>query len=260
VRIWREPLLPADHRPVFVLGQQKSGTSAIAGLLGEYTAATATIDLPQEIQDLTIPRIEAGEATIDQLINRNRNGFAAAIVKHPELTLIYPHLRQRFPTSRFVNVIRDPRDNIRSILDRVGLGGELSEIDANVWEQIPRPWKLVLGGGDQRPTDFEHLDALCARWNWIADQYLANADEMELIRYEDFIADKAGSIAALARALGLPERSDITASLDRPFQPPGVNRHVDVALFFGTNLDRIERACAVNMDRFGYKKRTITGG
>lgn len=246
--------LPPDHNPVFILGHQKAGTSAIAGLLGQHTGLPVTIDLKQEIRDLIIPRIVEGKATIDQLIDRNRDAFAVPIVKHPNLTLIYPVVRQRFPSSKFVFVVRDPRDNFRSIFDRLGLSGTEAEIGEAEWEALPRPWRLILGEGRPGWDRSSHLDALSDRWTDMVDTYESAADTMILVRYEDFAAAKESTIGDLASQLGLPGSDDIGDSVDRPFQRQGANRHTHFADFFSAdNLSRIEKGCTPHMQRLGYQ-------
>lgn len=248
-----EPL-PADHNPVFILGHQKAGTSAIAGLLGQYTGLPVTIDLKQEIRDLLIPRIVEGTATLDRLIDRNRDAFAVPIVKHPNLTLIYPLVQQRFPKSKFVFVVRDPRDNFRSIFDRLGLSGSQSEISEDQWNALPRPWRLILGEGQDGWDRSRHLDALSQRWTDMVSTYESAADSMILVRYEDFAASKEATITDLASQLGLRGGADLGESVDRPFQRQGANRHIHYSEFFSAdNLSRIEEGCTPEMQRLGYQ-------
>lgn len=234
---------------MFILGNQKAGTSAIAGLLGELTGMEVTIDLRREIRELLIPRILSGESSIEQLIRHNRRAFAAPIIKEPSLTLVYDQLRTRFPKSTYVFVVRDPRDNIRSILDRLEIDGRATKIEDPQWERITPAWRVIIGGGDRPP----HLDALADRWMTMAHCYWANEASMILIRYEDFMSNKAESIRDLADRIGLAPVRDISDLVDYPFQPRGKHRGIGHHEFFGTdNLARIEGRCRALMTRFGY--------
>lgn len=252
-RIARDRRRPTpQHSPVFVLGHQKSGTSAVAGLLAAISGSSVSIDLRREIEDLLIPEIVRGAATIEELVRRNRADFAAGIVKHPNLTLVARELFDSFPASPAVFVIRDPRDNIRSILDRLLIDGTTTDLSNDQWQAIPRAWQLVLGL-DRSGSRPNHLDALCDRWLLMGGQYLDHRDRMELIRYEDFVADKRGAIEALARSLDLRTDGDIDSLLDHQFQPRGSHRGLAFGDFFGeNNLDRIERRCGTMMAEFGY--------
>ncbi|MBN1239849.1 MAG: hypothetical protein JXB36_15210, partial [Gammaproteobacteria bacterium] len=107
-----------DH-PIFILGMQKAGTSAVAHLLGERTASTTTVDFFDEVYDPVYPRLVRGEISTREYVLRNRLDFSRDIIKEPNLTLLYRQLLEHFPAARFVFVVRDPRDNIRSLLNHV---------------------------------------------------------------------------------------------------------------------------------------------
>jgi hypothetical protein len=109
-----------------------------------------------------------------------------------------------------------------------------------------RPGVLDLHAGS-------YIELLAKRWNLAADVYLEHRDEMRLIKYEDFVADKAGSIAAAAEALGLPGRRDVSHMVDRQYQRRGM-RGVKWQDFFGErNLRLIEDTCAELMSKLGYQ-------
>jgi hypothetical protein len=150
--------------------------------------------------------------------------------------------------------MRDPRDNIRSILDRLQLPGSLERLDL---EGVPSlrsapAWRLVL---DSRWLGFDephYIDALACRWNHAADAYLQDPQRFILVRYEDFLRSKRSGIEAIAAGCGFRIVEDITAIADAPYQRRG-NAGVDWKSFFGaTNLERIEARCADRMSRLGY--------
>ncbi|NEP45581.1 MAG: hypothetical protein F6K35_42755, partial [Okeania sp. SIO2H7] len=117
-----------NPQPILVLGNQKSGTSAIAALLAEMTDLSVTIDLRKEIPNPTYDKIIKGELTFSEFVQLNKLDFSRDIVKEPNLTLLDRELAEYFPNSDFVFVIRDPRDNIRSILNRLQLPGNLTKL------------------------------------------------------------------------------------------------------------------------------------
>ena len=244
------------HEPplrIFVLGHQKAGTSAIAALLGAYAGLEVTIDLRREIRDQLALQVYSDELPIGRLIARNRADFSKPVVKHPNLTFLFPQLRDRFPDSRFVFVVRDPRENIRSIFDRLGLSGTGTALHPDQWARLPGPWRLILSGKGLPITSSDHLEVLAERWRLMANIYFANRHQIELVRYEDFTAAKERTIDLLARILGLQQTRKIGDLVDRPYQPQGANRGVDPITFFGEeNLARIEATCALAMEKFGY--------
>lgn len=238
--------------PVFMLGNQKSGTTAIAALLGRATGLPASLDLRRETRNDFWPRVTRGEVPFDRLLRRNGRDFSRPIVKEPNLTFFTAELRERFPSARFAFVLRDPRDNARSILDRVGLPGDLPALDGRHQAQVDPGFALVLDG---RWLGIEagphYVDRLAERWNACLAVYEREAHAMALLRYEDFVADKPGAVERLARELDLSVRHDVSPHVDRQYQMRG-RRGVDWRDFFGPNLARIERRCAAGMRRHGY--------
>ncbi|MFQ5510401.1 MAG: sulfotransferase [Candidatus Krumholzibacteriia bacterium] len=238
--------------PLLILGNQKSGTTAIAALLSEMTGIRATLDLKKEMSDPVIDHVKSGAMSFDAFVRRNKLDFSRPIIKEPSLTLFYDELSRYFPRSRFVMVIRDPRDNIRSILDRVGIPGNLEGLDERELEGMSRAWRLIL---DNRWLGIEgghYIDALAHRWNHAIDLYRRHSERTVLSRYETFLDDKMGEITRLAEVLGMPARHDVSGRVDVQFQPAG-NRGVRWVDFYGSdNLARIESICAERMAGFDY--------
>jgi hypothetical protein len=240
-------------QPVFVLGNQKSGTSAIAALLGLSTGLSTAVDLRREMQRQTWVRLRRGELSFDAFVRRNALDFSRAIVKEPNLSFFCDELRQRFPAARFAFVVRDPRENIASILSRLAIPGDLNELLPEHCAEVDPGSELVFDGRWLGIDAGDHyVDRLAARWNACADVYLSRREEIALVRYEDFVADKVGEIERLAARVGLAGGRDIRSDVDTQFQPAG-RRSSDWRIFFGDeNLHRIERICGDRMQDFGY--------
>ncbi len=239
--------------PVIVLGHQKCGTSAIAALLGAISGRSVAIDLQREVERPTFQRLHGGELDLDRFIRANRLEFSREIVKEANLTPLHAELRRRFPESRFAFVIRDPRSNLRSILQRLSLPGRPGDADPAALARVSESWRLVLDGTWLGLEGDDYLAMLAARWQHFADIAAGARDELEILRYEDFLADKAGAIRDLAARLGLPHDRDISAGLDVQYQPRG-DHSASLLDFFGAEgLARIERICARGMADFGYE-------
>jgi hypothetical protein len=237
--------------PLIVLGNQKSGTTAIAALLAQMVDLPVSLDLKKEIRNPTIDHVRRGDMTFEQFIHRNRLDFSRDIIKEPNLTIFYDELAARFPDSKFVMVIRDPRENLRSILQRLDLRGDLDALSKEQMNGLPTAWRLVIDGNWLGLDGDTYIDMLAARWNHTTDLYLRHSERTTLVRFEDFLEDKVGVIRQLAGSVGLTEHCDITSRVDTPFQPPG-DRNVKWSDFFGSNLSRIEKICAEHMKRFDY--------
>lgn len=246
------PFYKPHPKPIFILGNQKSGTSAIAALLGAMTETPTTLDLRREIGRQTYLRVARGELPFSGLVARNRRDFSRELIKEPNLSFFVDDLRSRFPGARFVWIIRDPRDNIRSILDRVLIPGDLAALDAAHRTYVDPGFALVLDSHWITGDPAEHyIDQLASRWNRCADICTANADDFVVVRYEDFIADKVAFLERLAARLGMVSHMSVADRVDFPFQRRG-QRDVSWDAFFGANRQRIEDLCAPKMSAFAY--------
>ncbi|MGB5952353.1 MAG: hypothetical protein WBG57_07555, partial [Ornithinimicrobium sp.] len=169
---------------------------------------------------------------------------------------LFPALEQAFPEARFVFVVRDPRQNIRSVLNRLSLPGDLESLteehSASVAQTRPG-WIPILTGASFGSGGGQYVDALAERWVRANEVYANASDRMTLVRYEDFDAAKRSVIEQLATELGFTVAHDISARQDRQYQPRG-DRSIAPAAFFGQeNLERIERHCGTLMPSFGYE-------
>lgn len=238
--------------PILILGNQKSGTSAIAALLAEMTGLSLSLDLRKEIDKPTYHLVKKGELPFSEFVKINKLDFSREIVKEPNLTLFYEELADYFPQSKFVFVIRDPRDNIRSILNRLKIPGNLSKLEQEYRGEMTPAWDLILDNSWFGLKGENYIEMMAERWNYTADAFLKNQDKIILTRYEEFLKDKIGEMARLAENLGLDRVNDISDKVDIQFQPRG-NRNVKWQEFFGNdNLARIDRICGERMKSFDY--------
>jgi hypothetical protein len=237
---------------IFILGHQKTGTTAIAALLAEMTGLSATLDLRRPRKHPVYHLVKSGQMSFAAFVRMNRVDFSRQLVKEPALSLFYDQLEAFFPKGRFVMVMRDPRDNLRSILNRLELPGNLEQLDEQQSTHVKRAWSRMLDGSWLGISGDNYIEMMAGRWVLIAETYLRNREKMLLIRYEDFMKDKIGAIAGLAQLLGLPQLRDIADKVDIQYQPRG-NREVTWERFFGQeNLGRIERICGGPMTALGY--------
>ncbi|HLO20079.1 MAG TPA: sulfotransferase [Sphingomicrobium sp.] len=253
VREFRNRTARINPHPLIFLGKGKSGTTAIAALFAQATGQSVALDIPALFIDGLRP-ILTGRSHLRNVIRRERIAFSNDILKQPTLTWLYPQLKERFPGARYAFILRDPRDNIRSLFNRMGIPGNLRDLSEEQRAKIDSGWRwhfeephlLGLTGAD-------YIELSAERWNRAADVYLQNSSEMLLIRYEDFLADRIGSIGSLADQLGLAIVKDIRSSLDHEFQPRGRDRGSNPGDFFGEeNLAKIVEICGVRMRRLGY--------
>jgi hypothetical protein len=256
MRRLRTPLARVNPTPVLVLGNQKAGTSAIAALLGAAADASVTIDLRNE--QTTHPlfiRCRLGELPFAELVRRNKLDFSRDIVKEPNLSLLYDELVEFFPAAPVILIVRDPRDNIRALLNWMRLPGSLAGVAEPELAHLTTVQRSVLRSEWLGAAPGNYVESLAHRWNLIADICLRHPRRVQLVRYEDFCADKAAAIRRAGAAVGLRAARDIRDQLDREFQPRG-DRSVSWTGFFGENLDRIVSLCGTRMGRLGYDAAT----
>ncbi|HEX3673731.1 MAG TPA: hypothetical protein VHU87_05610 [Rhizomicrobium sp.] len=245
----RARLVRPHPRPIFVFGNQKSGTTAVAGLLAAATDKRATLDFAGATEPF-IGRLLRRETGMADFVRLNAWAFSADIVKEPSLTFAAPELLAHFGVARAVFVIRDPYDNIRSILDRLKLPGDLPELDtARV--KANRTWRSLLAGHDLGLPPDHYIATLARRWLRAVRIYESARGRLELFRYHEFRADRPAAIARLARKLELDTKRDIAAIADHPFQRAGKYRAP--AEFFGAgNLARIDAICGAAAASLGF--------
>ncbi len=250
----RSALAKVNPEPVFVLGNQKSGTSAVAGLLARACGLSVSLDMLQETRRPVFQRVVSGELSFDDYVRIHRFEFSHEVVKEPNLTLLYSQIVKRFYASPVVFVLRDPRDNIRSLLNSLAIPGDLPSLESRHKGRVNAGWELVLDGRWLGIEGEHYIEQLAGRWCYCANVYRENAANLILCRYEDFFADKLGELRRLADALGLPVVADVSGELERAFQPAG-DRNVAWETFFGAdNLATIERVCGDAMKGLAYPR------
>jgi hypothetical protein len=243
--------------PIFLIGAPKSGTTAIARLLASATGLPVSDDMLHRLPDPTErDRLYSGSLHMDAFVREHAAEFAAPLIKEPHFTFFVPALRACSPRARFVFIVRDPREQVRSVLNRLGLPGDAPAVTPEQLAAFDAPrlrgWRMQLEGRLPPVPGDDHVQRLAHRWNLAADACLGGPAPMIVVRYEDFVRDKAVAIEDLARQLGLAPRHSIAAVVDKPFQPRG-DRCTALERFFGqARLQAITTICRDRMVHFGY--------
>lgn len=248
----RSCLARINQKPIFVLGNQKSGTTVIAVLLSESTGRSLTNDLVKEMRRPLLERVQRGELPFELFVRRNQLDFSRSIIKEPALTLFYDELARYFPEATFVFVVRDPRDNIRSLLQRLSLPGNLAELSEAEMAGLSPAWRLIIDGEWLGIKGRNYIEMLAGRWRAMTAVLLDHEDRFTTVRYEDFLNDKQAAIAKLAGRLNLKQVRDISSRLNVQYQPAG-DPTVSWQDFFGPdNLNRINTICRPHLQALGY--------
>lgn len=238
---------------VIVLGNQKSGTSAIAGLLAAATDQTATIDFPGEITNLRYVDVLQGRMDARAFLWRYRHEFSRDIVKEPSLTWIAREVFRELPHAKGVLVVRDPAQNLRSLLDRLDLPGDAPGLTEERLARLSRAWRRNIDCRWMGCAGESYVEWMSHRWVRAAALALDPVLGLTVIRYEDFMADKVGCLRTTASSLGLDFRPDRLVDTNHAFQPRGSHRGVSPHIFFGEeNLAKIRRITGPVAQQLGY--------
>jgi len=244
--------LSKNPNPIMFLGNQKSGTTAIAGLFSELVDLPATLDFCDASTYRLLHQLHLGNTNFRSLLTRERLAFRQPIIKEPELTFLWDKIARYFPKARVVFIIRHPRDNIRSILDRLGLPGSTSDSWTSLSERIPLGWSQVVDPRCHKFGTDSLVATLARRWERAAAIGFTNRRKFLTVRYEDFLRDKEGVLLELADRLSLSPVSNLKDRFDHQFQPRG-NQTVNLREYFGNeNFDLIGQICDDRMKAFGY--------
>lgn len=257
-RVYRQKTARVHPQPLLILGHQKSGTTVIAALLGKVAKQTVTIDPFHQIDCNAKLRqkLYRDDIPLKSIIQQHPYYFSTPIIKDPNFTFLYTSLKSSFPQSQYLFVMRDPRDMIRSILNRLQIPGNLPQLTPAYQNKLAnmtgRGWDLMLQGQLPQVPGETYIQRLAQRWLICAETYQKYQQDLQLIRYEDFNQNKVETIQNLAQNLGLPVTGDIRQDVNKQYQPKG-DRAITWLDFFGQdNLAQIEAICESKMLDFHY--------
>jgi hypothetical protein len=242
-----------NQKPLFILGNFKSGTTIIANLLSKATKQTLTSDIHSAIKHATL-QLDFNILNCDDFIKQHKYEFSKEIIKEPFLSFYTEELITSFPNAKFIWIVRNPYQNIRSILNRLKIPGNLPKINFNNFAELEKnpAWKLNLQSKMFGYNSSNYIEALAFRWNYAINIYKQNIDKIILVKYEDFIIDKKKYIDGLALDLGFTIQTDISNYVNIQYQSKG-NAEIDLKEFFGKkNYKIIDRLCKENMKELGY--------
>ena len=152
-------------------------------------------------------------------------------------------------------IVRDPRTNIKSLLNRLLIPGDLDALSLdNTW--IPNAtWRSILEGRYLESGYTHYIDVLAHRWNAAVLVYLRHVNWYFLLRYEDFLQNKVETVNSLASSLGRQVIQDITPNVHVRYRYHASDyKRTSTCAFFGErNLSRINAICSEYMKLLRYK-------
>lgn len=220
IRTWlKNTFTRPNKNTLFVFGFQKSGTSAIAGLLAKKTGKSVTIDTPYFWNPYS-SMIISGELIIADHVKKYSYPFSKRIIKEPNTTFFIPQLKEYFNLDFYIFIIRNPFDNIRSILNRLKLSGNLEDIDIL---QVDKNWRGLFEESQVK----DYISVLASKWLEANNQPdIINSRSCILIRYEVLRWIKKN----LSFKIGFQPVNSIAHLVDKQYQPKG-NPNIDLKKF-----------------------------
>lgn len=226
------PLAVLFQRPVFILAAPRSGSTMLfealrtnAGLWSTGDESHQAIESIPELNVATrgfasnaLKAVDASPAVVQRLTAsfasqfRDCNGQTVVrplrfLEKTPKNALRIPFLRAAFPDALFIQLVREPRPSLGSMIDAWQSGRFVTYPNLPGW---PRPpWSLLLIP-DWQELAGRPLAEIAARQWAVANQTILDdladlpGSQRCLVRYEDLLADRAGQLERLCRFIGVP--------------------------------------------------------
>jgi len=244
-------LFDLKNTEIIVLGNQKSGTTAITKLLGLNIGKNTLLDSPL-LWEPNLSKIAVGDISLKNIITKNKYYFGRSIIKEPNLTFFYDKLKSIYPSSvKFIFIVRDPRDNIRSLLNRIKVPGNLDTIERYT-QHFTNHEKVLFDKKIINYSSDHYIEQLAERWVTAVNIFLNAPEKFVLVKYEDFNKDKVNYINQLSKKMGYQIKNDISSKVNIQYQPKG-NQNISWKDFFGIkNLKKIQDTCGLQMKKLGY--------
>jgi Sulfotransferase family len=216
------PRLRNEERVVFVVGSPRSGTTFLAGALGEHdgivdlgelqpvkAAIPELVALPEEESARRLRRI------VDRVRTLGLSRHLRVVEQTPEVVFVVRPALDAFPHARVLHLVRDGRDVVCSLVERGWLSatrGGADDVRA-AYGNHPRFWVEPDRRDDFRATS----EARRAAWVWrthvTAGRSVKDPRVLEL-RYEDLARDPAAVADRIAAHAGL-DANQLLAALGR---------------------------------------------
>ncbi len=192
-----------------IVGCERSGTSAVSSLL-HLATGKSILDDPEEYWT-KYPDIYANNEkfSVNQWLKLKVNN----IVKIPGFATILTNLsRMHLGNFKTYYIVRDPRDNVAALLERVNQGN--AELFLNTeWLNI------------KMDNAVEKLAMRWRRYLELAMAYQKNDGDIVFVRYEDFFDNKINTIKKISKQLNFSfDEKKIFDKIENQFRKSWDNR------------------------------------
>lgn len=238
----RLPASRSDPAPVYVVGTGRSGTTVLGKVLslhpdvGFLNEPKAMWYVVHEEDDLignfgrgsARYRLDAGDAT-REIRERARRTFGAyarlaraprVLDKYPEMIFRIPFVREIFPDARFLFLVRDGWDTVRSMDRWSDRHGERKAGERRDWWGVDdRKWRLLVeqvaaADGDlgRRVDELsaldDHRDRAAVEWLLTMREGMRHLEAgdapVEMVRFEDLTREPGATLERILAFCDLP--------------------------------------------------------
>jgi hypothetical protein len=259
---------PRLHRPVFVIGAPRSGTTFLGSCLGRLPEISYHYE--PRLTKAAARCVYDGSWSARRAAAVFRLSYSALLLaaldgghrfaeKNPENSFLVPFLAAEFPGAQFVHIVRDGRDAAVSHAEKPwlaaasavsgqrGMAGQLHGPRARWWVEPPR-----------REEFAQVSDIARSAWCWrrFTEAALDGVAKLppgraEEVRYEAMVSDPAATADRLAGFLGTSPvgRGELRAAMARA-RPDSVGRWR--ATLSGQDVAEMEAEIGPLLTRLGY--------
>jgi len=191
--------MPSLNTPIFLLGTQRSGSTLLTRMLSMHSSLFMQNEMAlQGLFDAPIGQDELYHRIVNRLHEQHKidvNELQANGVqwgwKEPLLTPYLETVKDHFPDSKYIVLVRDPRAVVASYID-------------NKWGLGTNAYTGALRWLDEVSKQLEFYDKY--------------ADQSFLIKYEDLLAHPEQSLSAICEFLALPFEQSMVEYYKKPLE------------------------------------------
>jgi Sulfotransferase family len=286
------------HQPVFVVGAPHSGADLIGRALKTSAGFHVTMGQPSVLRVVYAfarrPSMHQGRAQAAATVMRDAFAQGWQVTPHsclectracraaaglaadavgpcveirglerfgdasPDLIYCAEALTYAFPDARIVQVIRDGRNVVTSMLADPVVMSWFRPSFVNVDTEFPNPFFGIETEDDRELWPGLSPAARCAlRWRWsvrLAARLHHNlpADQLKTIRYEDLLSKPDEALAELSRFTGTTVSAAEIRDVARTFRQRGRSRQPDGPALSTEDIAQIDKLAGEELRRLGY--------
>ena len=243
-RYIRNYLYQPNRKAILLLGLNKSGTSVTINLISKKADISFFDDFPYRLGGFE--KVLSGNTTLESYVKKHSYYFSKEIIRYPIQPEAIDLARKCFEMNKYLLTIRHPANNIKSILSRLNIRGDLKNLDTSKLN-IHSNWLRMLTKKEN------YIDSLIACWNEAYSQEeLIRTQNCIIFKYEDFLKNKELYITNKVKELGLEPKFSIEEYLNTQYQPSGTNKS-NLVFFGANNYEKIKNNTNIIANKFGYQ-------